>query len=299
MEKINIDDYIYMGEGANGLSYSSRTNPDEMLKLCNPDFPRESVFREYENSCKLFSLGVPTPEPGVIVTDGERIGIRFKHIVGKRSFSRMFADEPERTDELARELARYYKRFHSISVPDGMFPDVKSHFLNMLRCDRSLTSSEHARMTDLILSLPDGNTLLHGDMHFGNVISTLPKGAPLTSAHDVYFIDLESVACGYPMFDFGMLMMICLLSDEDFRVHDFHIDGRQTREVWNSFVSEYFFADDNLAEKYFGPGQTPESIEKALAPYACVKSLLVGYNCKGIIPDCYLGYIRRLFRQGT
>lgn len=293
MERINLEEYQYAGEGANGMSYVSRTNPGEMLKIYNTTFPVEKISVELESARKLYRLGVPTPEPGELVTDGERIGIRFQRIAGKRSYSRMFADEPERTDELAREMAGYCKYLHSIPAPEGMFTSAREQYLQMLKADRTMTGEEHRKMEYFIQNMPETRTLLQGDMHFGNIISTLPKGAPLTEPHNVYFIDLESVAYGHPFCDLGMMMCICLLSDEEFRVHDFHVDGRQTRLIWESFIDEYFFAEDRLADKLIGPGQTPGSVEKAIVPFACVKFLLVGSNLNGIIPPHYYDFLRK------
>ena len=293
MEKINLEDYVYTGEGANGISYASRSNPYEMLKIYNAGYPVGNVVEELENARKLYGIGVPTPEPGVLVTDGERVGIRFRRIVGKRSYARMLADEPERIDELSRELAREYKKFHSIIPPEGLFNNVKEQYLRMLEADRSLTADEHEKMAGIIAGMPDGQTMLHGDMHLGNAISTLPEGASLESPHDIYFIDLQDVACGYPLFDFGMLHIMCHVSEEDFRVHDYHITGAQASRVWDSFIDEYFFSDDCLAERFFGPGQTPESVTEAIIPYTCIKCLLIGFNLDGIIPEHYVNYMRR------
>lgn len=293
MEKIDLNGYILTGEGANGVSYVSKTDPDEMIKLYSASFQVDSIYGEYENARNLYSIGVQTPEPGTIVTDGERVGIRFRRIRGKRSYSRMLADEPARTDEFAREMARECKKLHCITPPEGMFPNVKEDYLRMLRADRSMTPVERGRMAEFIKSCPDGAAMLHGDMHFGNLISTLPAGAPLSDPHEVYFIDLQCSTCGYPLFDLGMMYLICHVCDEDFRVHDFHITYDQSSKVWDSFVDEYFFAEDNLAEKFFGPGQTPESITEGIIPYAGIKTILVGYNLDGRIPDIYMDFLRK------
>lgn len=293
MEKIDLNGYILTGEGANGVSYVSKTDPDEMIKLYSASFQVDSIYGEYENARNLYSIGVQTPEPGTIVTDGERVGIRFRRIRGKRSYSRMLADEPARTDEFAREMARECKKLHRITPPEGMFPIVKDDYLRMLETNRSMTPAERGRMAEFIRSRPDGAAMLHGDMHFGNLISTLPAGAPLSDPHDVYFIDLQCSTCGYPLFDLGMMYLICHVCDEDFRVHDFHITHDQSSKVWDSFVDEYFFAEDNLAEKYFGPGQTPESVTEGIIPYAGIKTILVGYNLDGRIPDLYMDFLRK------
>ena len=94
METIDLKKYIRTGEGANGESYDSVEDPEVMVKIYNADYPTDTIFSELEVAKKVYSLGVPSPQPGEIITDGERIGIRFKKIIGKRSYSRAIADEP-------------------------------------------------------------------------------------------------------------------------------------------------------------------------------------------------------------
>ena len=294
IERIDINDFVRTGEGANGASFDSITDSSVMVKLYNTDYPTDTIFTELEVARKVFDLGIPSPEPGVLVTDGERIGIRFRKVVGKRSFSRAFADEPERTEEYAREYARLCKKLHATECPEGLFPEAKPQFLHLLESSGTFNESEKAVIADFIRKVPDAGTALHGDMHFGNALTTLPAGAPLTDPHETCFIDLGYFSRGCPFFDMGMMQNICLYADEEFRVHDFHVSGTQTAEIWRYFVDEYFFGPEKLAGKYFGPGQTSESVTEALEPYAAIKLFLVEYNL-GFMPPHYETFIRKVF----
>ena len=284
MEKIDLSKYRLSGEGANGYSYDSLSNPLEMVKIYNVGYQLEPIYEELEVAEKVYSFGIPTPKPGELVTDGERVGIRFHRIVGKRSYSRMLADEPDRVDEFSREFTRLYKKLHAKSCPEGMFPDVKQQYRLFLEQDKAFTPAQKKTVAAFIDSVPDMHFCLHGDMHIGNVISTLPHGADLSVPHELYFIDIGCFGCGNPLFDIGMHQQVCLYADEDFRKHDFHVGIDITRKFWDSFVDEYFFAEDDLATRYFGPGQTPESVEKALKPYMCCKYLFIEY-CMGFMPE--------------
>ncbi|MDO5442629.1 MAG: aminoglycoside phosphotransferase family protein [Bacteroidia bacterium] len=289
-----MNDYVRTGEGANGASYDCISDGSVMVKLYNSDYPADTIFSELDVARKVFELGIPSPEPGIMVTDGERIGIRFRKVIGKRSYSRAFADEPERTEEYAREFARLCKKLHATECPEGLFPEAKPQFLRLLEASRTFSGSEKAVIADFIRNVPDAGTALHGDMHFGNALTTLPKGAPISDPHDLCFIDLGYFARGCPLFDMGMMMNICLYADEEFRFHDFHVTGKQTVEIWKYFVDEYFFGPERLAEKYFGPGRTFESVNDALKPYSAVKLFLVEYNL-GFMPENYISFIRGVF----
>jgi len=289
---VDMSRFHLSGAGANGESYDCIDDPNLMLKLYNATYPVQPVIDELEIARKAYSIGVPSPEPGEIVQVGDRLGILFRRIVGKRSFSRALADEPERVEEFAKEYAAWCKRLHSIHCPQGLFESQKAQYLKMLDADTALTLEEKGKLRQFILDMPDTDTAVHGDLHMGNIIMTLPVGAPLSTPHEVYFIDLGYFATGCPLLDIAMLQSICLYSDEDFRVKEMHVGIDVTRPFWKHFVDEYFFADDaKEAKRWFGPEVTPDEIEQKMLPWYAVKMLLVEYNI-GAMPESYLGLIR-------
>ena len=127
---IDLNDYVRTGEGANGASYNHKTDPSIMLKMYFRNF--EAAEKELELAQKVYAMGIPTPEPGDLVTDGERIGIRFRRMDGKRSYSRACGDEPEHTEIYAREFAQLCKRLHATHVDTSKFESVKQRLYKML-----------------------------------------------------------------------------------------------------------------------------------------------------------------------
>lgn len=283
VEAIDLEKYVRTGEGACGESYDSLEDSSVMLKLFFPHYPKESIFSELDVANRVYDLGVPSPKPGDLVKAGDRLGIRFRKIAGKRSFARMIADEPERVEEFSREFAGYCKRLHSVKCPEGAFPDVKSYYFNIIEKDKEFNSAQKQKLVDFVSSIPDADTALHGDMHIGNLISTLPKGAPMSAPHDVYFIDLGFFTRGYPLVDLGMLQNICLTADEEFRYDSFHIHKDMTEKVWKYFVDEYFDSKMTLAEA-----------NELIRPYESIKLLLVEYSI-GYLPPHYKEEIKRTF----
>ena len=65
---IDLNDYVRTGEGANGASYDHKTDKRIMMKLYLRNF--ESARTELEMARKVYALGIPSPEPGDLVTDG-------------------------------------------------------------------------------------------------------------------------------------------------------------------------------------------------------------------------------------
>ena len=91
---VDMADYEYAGEGANAISYNHRFNHDVMLKLYFPGKVRQPMD-EVLLARRVYDLGIPTPEPGDFVTDGERYGIRFRRIRDKVSVARAVSLHPE------------------------------------------------------------------------------------------------------------------------------------------------------------------------------------------------------------
>jgi len=288
-KKIDLSEYEVSGEGANGLSYDCIADQNIMVKMYNEGYDMTSIITEHNVARKVFQLGIPSPEPGELVTDGKRLGIRFRRIVGKRSFARAFSQEPDRVPELSREFARWCKKFHSFECGSVDVPDVKQEFHHLLDCSKLFDEKEKNAIGRFIDAVPDCTTAVHGDMHYGNALTTLPEGAPLSQKHDVYFIDLGYFGYGCPLFDLGMTYNISNLADEEFLEHDFHFKRETGLVAWDNFVDEYFFGPDKLGEKWFGSGVTLSEVNEQMEFYALCKLLLVEYNV-GFMPPGYVDF---------
>ena len=254
---IDLNDYIRVGEGANGASYNHKTNPDIMLKMYFRNF--EAAQLELELAQKVYAAGIPTPEPGDLVTDGERMGIRFRRLAGKRSYSRACGDEPERVEEYAREFARLCKRLHATHVDTTQFESVKDRLYAMLAANPDFTPDQKNKIHAFIAAAPDADTAIHGDLQFSNGIFTEKEGV-----RTPYFIDLGDFCYGYPMFDIGMVYLCCCLNDEAWTMEQYHMSNATAAKFWDAFQDEYF-----------GPDQDKEEVLRQVRIYAGLKTLIV------------------------
>lgn len=97
-ETIDQNDYVQTGEGGTALTYTHVTRPT-MAKLFNPGNEAELAEKEFLTARAVFEMGIPTPEPLRLVTDGQRRGVEYELIRNKRSFTRIISQEPERLEE--------------------------------------------------------------------------------------------------------------------------------------------------------------------------------------------------------
>lgn len=254
---IDLNDYIRVGEGANGASYNHKTDPSLMMKLYFRNF--EAAALELELAKKVYNMGIPTPEPGDLVTDGTQMGIRFRRIEGKKSYSRACGDNPERTDEYAREFARMCRRLHATHVDTSLFENVKDRLYRMLDANPDFTPEQKRKIHDFIAAAPDADTAIHGDLQFSNGIFVEENGV-----RKQYFIDLGDFCYGYYMFDLGMVYLCCCLNDEAWTMEQYHMSNTTARRFWDAFAREYF-----------GPDADLEEMERQVKIYAGLKTLIV------------------------
>ena len=254
---INLNDYERTGEGANGASYNHKTDKNIMLKMYFRNF--EAAGMELALAQKVYAAGIPTPEPGDLVTDGKMTGIRFRRIEGKKSYSRACGDQPERTEEYAREFAQLCKKLHATHVDTTQFESVKDRLYAILAANPFFTNEQKRKIHDFIAAAPDADTAIHGDLQFSNGIFVEKDGI-----RTPYFIDLGDFCYGYPLFDIGMVYLCSFLNDETWTQEVFHMTNATAQRFWKAFAPEYFGPDADLNE-----------IEKTVRIYAGLKTLII------------------------
>ena len=263
--KISLNDYVLSGGGANGESYDHRTDPSVMLKLYLPGKIRQPLD-EMMLARKVYDAGIPTPEPGeYVVTEDGRYGIRFRRIVGKKSYSRATADEPEKVGQFAAEFAQMCVRLHATHVDTSEFENVKDRYYRLLEENPFFTTSEKDKLGRFIADTPDEDTAIHGDLQYSNAIFV---------GEQRYFIDLGDFCWGNHLFDVGMVYLCCCLSDEAFIREAFHMPKSLAIRFWEAFVPEYFGTDRPLRD-----------IEEEIGPYAGLKTLIVERDSRRPMPE--------------
>jgi uncharacterized protein (TIGR02172 family) len=264
--KIDLNDYVRTGEGANGASFNHKTDPSIMMKLYFRNF--DAAKLELELAQKVYDAGIPTPAPGDLVTDGTQVGIRFRRIEGKKSYSRACGDNPEKAPEYGREFAQLCKKLHATHVDTTKFENVKDRLFKMLAENPFFTDAEKAKLHAFIAAQPDTDTAIHGDLQFSNGIFIEKDGV-----RNPYFIDLGDFCYGYPLFDVGMVYLCCCLNDESWTLEQYHMTNATARVFWEAFAKEYFESDDL------------EAIEQKILPYAGLKVLIIERDTHRRMPE--------------
>lgn len=258
---LEMSEFAVGGYGSDCTVYHNLSDSGVLVKMYKPGYPEAAVKHEMDVAAKVWEMEIPCPEPGDLVTDGTRLGIRYIRVENKRSYSQMLSDEPGRTEEFSRELARVCKRLHCTECAVDAFERVEQRYLSTLD-SLDLPGEEKAALRSFIESVPAADTALHGDFHMGNVVSTLPEGASLEAEHEVKFIDLDRFCCGNPLWDLGSIRYVCMDTPEEHLFEKFHIHKAQAADVWKYF-----------ADEYFGGAKSYDEVESLVKPFSRIIGL--------------------------
>ncbi|MBQ0020366.1 MAG: phosphotransferase [Bacteroidales bacterium] len=255
MKKIDLNDWIESGRGGRGASFFHKDDPDYMLKFDNLLTDPSSMEEELSAASVAYSLGISTPEPGEVVTDGKRYGLTFRRIPDKVSYARAIGDNPERLEELAKEFAVQTRKLHAIDADTTRMRNIKDIYHSLISRNTLHGPAIISHALELLDSLPEDRTCVHGDLHFGNIILSHGKS---------YFIDMGNFSYGCPLFDHAMLKSVCQTAaiDPDFFKEMFHFEPKLADRFWALFVKEYYAQDEDI-----------RSIDEMVKPYVVLRKL--------------------------
>lgn len=241
LKSIDINSWTQVGEGGIGKTYVHPDNPDILLKVNRSSMSDErTVKREVETSQHVFGLGLSTPRMFDIVRVGDAYGYTFERIKGKKSLSRICADDPSRISEIAAPLASEGRKLHATTCDAAFFPSHKEGALKAIGAADFADEADKQKLLAFVEGLDDAPTCLHGDYQTGNLIVS-GEGKP-------YWIDLGWFSHGLPMFDIGHLFLITQIYSQFQRMRDIiHMSREQLLAFWDAFASAYSGNADHAA----------------------------------------------------
>ena len=276
-EQIHLEDYIQTGEGGTALSYNHKEGKT-LAKLFTPGMAAETAEREFLVNKTVYEMGLPTPKPVRLVTDGTRYGAEYELIPNKRSFTRIISQEPEQLEPLSVRFAQLAKQLHNTPADTTRLPAMKDLVRAQIVRYEGLPEDVREKALQYLGSIPDATTCLHGDLHIGNII---------TDGNRTLWIDVGDFAYGAPEWDLCMLFYSANFMNEQRADNIFHLTPDVLKKHWALFAKAYYgiTTDAEIKEK-----------EQALYPYFALKLLFVIgklHNGLGVPSDAIIALVRR------
>ena len=264
---IDLNDYVQTGEGGTSLTYTHKTRP-ALAKLFNPGSEAEQAEREFLTARAVFDMGIPTPEPFQLITDGKRQGVEYELISNKRSLTRIISQEPERLEEISLTFARMTRELHAVKADTSRLPSIKE-VLRRFYQEKDLVSEGYKQCAlQFIDRVPDADTCLHGDLHIGNVI---------TDGQRTLWIDLGQFSYGVPEWDLGWMWTMCNVMDGQRSDFILHVTPETLKAHWNIFLPAYLGTDDETTIRQYN--------HRLTAFYAARVPYMLDMQVQGRLPE--------------
>ena len=277
IQRINLADYIQTGEGGTALTYTHKDGRS-LAKLYKSGFEADRAKAEFLTARTVFELGIPSPEPYRLISDGERSGAEYELIKGKRSYTRIISQEPERLEEISLKFARMAKQLHAKKADTTRLRSYKQGIERFYREKNLVPEDYKLRALEFLETVPDTPRCLHGDLHIGNII---------TDGERDLWIDVGEFAYGAPEWDLALLWTMCHNMPADRVYHIFHITHDMMIAHWDIFFPAYLGTSD--------PQAIDEATKRLLPYYAAKVPYMFDMVFSAPMPDVALQNIAKLF----
>ena len=196
LREISVEGKTVLGQGGNGTVY--RLDDETIVKVYLPEFSQEVIDSERAYSKAAFVAGVPTAIAFDTVKVGDSCGVVYE-AMNSDTLGHAINDEPERRDEYIMKYAELAKKLHSTTVDHDDIQSLKD-ILAKRANDPILRDfcedSEIEALKDIVASMKECDTLVHGDLHPGNIM--LNNG-------ELMMIDMGELSRGVPIYDIASI----------------------------------------------------------------------------------------------
>ena len=277
VQTINLCDYTQTGEGGTAITYTKKDGLS-LAKLYKNGFEADRAKAEFLTARTVYEMGVPSPEPIRMITDGQRSGAEYELIKNKRSYTRIISQEPERLEEISLKFASMARELHAKQT-DTMRLESYRQRLERFYNEKNRVPDDYQQLAlQFLATVPDTPRCVHGDLHIGNII---------TDGERHLWIDVGEFAYGAPEWDLALLWTMCHNMPDDRVRHIFHITHDTMQAHWDIFFPAYLGTSDTQV--------IAEATRRLMPYYAAKVPYIFDMVFNAPMPDTALQRIIQLF----
>ncbi len=269
MKKYSLAGFELIGQGANGEVY--RMDKENIIKVFQKNAPLEDIDRERTLAQEALLCGIPTAISYTVVTvDEDRYGIVFE-LIDADPLSVMLKNHPDTYEKNTDLYIDLYKKIHETEGDPASFGSIKDIYYECIKgCEAYYSKEELQKLHDLVASVPDRKTLIHGDYHPNNV---------MIQNDELILIDMGDMSIGHPIFDFlataATQVNLVKLSPEYAEFHT-KMPAEMITRTWRKLIDQYF-ADKSEEER--------NRIEEQICIFSKLKVALAPVFGRGAAPE--------------
>jgi len=209
---------------------------NKVIKLFKAGYPKNSVEKEFENSRLINESDIHTVKSYELIEYKGRYGITYDKIDGI-SMLKVLTDDMQNLDKNAKTLAVLHKKIISHKTKTAI--SLKSILKKNIKTSDKLSMKTKVELIKKLNMLPDGNSLCHGDFHFGNIIVK----------QDIYYvIDYMNICQGHKLGDVARTVYLIEMTPVPTEAN--HIDEilKIKKQVTDIYLQEMGLTRDVLSD---------------------------------------------------
>ncbi len=190
LRNVDVSGCEIIGQGGNGTVY--RLDDDTIVKVYKPNVSLEKIEMERSFAKTALVNGIPCVITYDVVKCGDSYGIVFE-LLKSDTLGHAISNNPDRYDEYVDKYVALAKELHGANLNDSTFTTIKSVLHDRVPNLKKWCSDEEVALVDsLVDELPDDGSIIHGDLHPGNIM--IQDG-------ELLLIDMPEVTVGAKIWD--------------------------------------------------------------------------------------------------
>ena len=236
LRQVSIEGLRQVGTGMSSKVY--RIDGDTIIKVYDEKVPFYKITREIDLAKKAFLAGIPTPISYDLVRCGSAYGVVFEMIANAVTVGdALMADEGRDFESIMEKFAALLKLMHQTKIDkEAGFPSIKGTWLEWAEGMKNYyTAEEYALLEQMIMQVPEADTIVHCDFHAGNT---------LYQDGEIVVIDMADVGYAHPVFDFAAGAFHAMMSHQENIQHSLSLSQAYIVRFWHALLANYFGTRD-------------------------------------------------------
>ena len=232
LRRVYVSGAEVIGSGYYSTVY--RINKDTIIKVFNFVDDEEQIARELKLAKEAFILGIPTAISFDIVRVDDKLGVCFE-MLDCDSLQNVAIKHPDQIKEYIAKYADLLKKMNTTECHSEIVPSIKDRYFAKLEAIKDrLPKDLYDKANNLLKSVPNTPTLIHGDCHFKNI---------MVQGDELILIDMETLSVGHPIFELAGLYSAYIGFNEynpEESMEFFGISNETARNLFDALMMKYF-----------------------------------------------------------
>ena len=194
LREISVEGCEKIGQGGDGAVY--RLDADKIVKVYTPEKQMSDIERERSFARTAFVNGVPSVIAYDTVRVGDCLGVVFE-LLKSDTLGHAMRDNPDKLGEYVAQYVDLARTLHNTHMPKGSLSDIRDIQRGRLeRLSAWCSPEEINTLKGIIDSIPERDTVIHNDLHPGNIM--IQNG-------ELVLIDMAEISVGPTVFDLSSI----------------------------------------------------------------------------------------------